>query len=420
MFPNGIGQPSPCLDEPGFAPGANTVCTDPFAEKITFPIRRPRLPPEAPLLPGYQVQTELGRGGMGVIFKAVHEGLGRPVALKLLQAGGPADHVQRFHAEALALARLRHPNIVRLYEAGTYRGAPYLCLEFVEGGSLDQRLAEGPIPPREAAALLETVARAVQAAHDQGILHRDLKPANILLTPDGTPKIIDFGLAKRLEIDESLTGGGIIMGTPRYMAPEQVRGDRRALGPATDLYALGVILYEMLTGRPPFAIGNLADLAHAAAREPLPPSHWRSGLPADLETICLTCLHKEPGRRYASAAALADDLRRFREDRPIRVRRAGRVERAWRWGRRNSLVAGLTAAVVLTLTATVYLHAEARQLRRDLDQYRRQLGLELSGHTTSASSPDSIPISTSKPCGIRDRRKVRIRPCMASESGASL
>jgi tetratricopeptide (TPR) repeat protein/predicted Ser/Thr protein kinase len=379
MLANPTAAPSPRL-EPAFTPGENTVCTDPFAEKATFPIRgsclQPAGTPQEVHIPGYEVQGELGRGGMGVIFKAVHQELGRPVALKLLQAGGPPEHVGRFQAEAEALTRLRHPNIVEIYEVGTHRGVPFLCLELVEGGSLDRRLAEEPLPPREAAALLETLARAVHAAHEQGILHRDLKPGNILLTRDGMPKVIDFGLAKRLEVEEDRTGAGIIVGTPRYMAPEQVRGDRQALGPATDVYALGVILYEILAGRTPFDINNLVDLAHTTARVPVPPSHWGRRLPADLETICLKCLQKEPGRRYARAADLAEDLRRFQEGRRIWARRASPAERAWQWCRRNPLVTGLAAAVVLTLTGTLYLHADARRLRQDLDECRGQLGAD--------------------------------------------
>ncbi len=304
-----------------------------------------------PAIPGYAVEAVLGRGGMGVVYRARHLRLNRPVALKMLLAGdyaGPADRA-RFLREAEAVAGLRHANIVQVYDVGDQDGRPYFTMEIVEGGSLAEKLAGGPQPAREAAALAAVLAEAVGAAHQGGILHRDLKPANVLLTADGTPKVSDFGLARRLESGERLTQSGAIVGTPSYMAPEQARGRTQALGPAVDVYALGAILYELLTGRPPFRGETAADtVMQVLSQEPVPPARLNPRVPRDLETICLKCLHKEPPRRYASAAALAEDLRRFLQDKAIAARPEGRLERVARGARRRpSLVVGLAAGVLL-------------------------------------------------------------------------
>ena len=275
---------------------------------------------ELPRIRGYEVQAVLGRGGMGVVYRARHLRLDRPVALKMLLAGSYAgqEERERFQREAEAVAGLRHANIVQLYDAGDLDGRPYFTMEFVEGGSLAQKIAGMPQPARPSAALVAQVAEAVQFAHQSGIVHRDLTPANILLATDGTPKVTDFGLARRLEGGSGLTLSGVPMGTPSYMAPEQARGEKGAVGPATDVYALGAILYEMLTGRPPFraetSTGTLQQVLHD---DPVPPSRLNPGVPRDLATICLKCLSKEPHRRYASAAALAEDLRRFLRGVPI-------------------------------------------------------------------------------------------------------
>jgi serine/threonine-protein kinase len=308
-------------------------------------------PPDLPKIPGYEVREVLGAGGMGIVYKARHQRLKRDVALKMLLAGPYArpQERERFLREAEAVAALRHANIVQVHDAGDFEGRPYFTMELVEGGSLAQRLAGTPRPPREAASLVATLAKAVEVAHRSGIVHRDLTPGNILLTADGTPKIADFGLARRLEGGVELTLSGVPVGTPSYMAPEQARGQRHAIGPATDVYALGAILYEMLTGRPPFrAETATATLLQVLAEDPQPPARVNPHVPRDLETICLKCLHKEPGGRYASARELADDLVRFLKDEPIRARPTGRWERSRRWLRqRPALVAGLAAALLL-------------------------------------------------------------------------
>jgi serine/threonine protein kinase len=295
--------------------------------------------PAPPALPGYEVLEEVGRGGMGVVYKARQLRLNRIVALKMILSAShaTADERIRFLTEAEAIAAVKHPGIVEVFDFGTHDGLPFFSLEFCEGGSLAERLAGDPLPLTEAARLVEEVARALQAAHQNGIVHRDLKPANVLLTAHGVPKIADFGL-----------GTGAILGTPSYMAPEQAAGRTREIGPATDLFALGAVLYECLTGRPPFqAETPLETILQVQTQEPAPPRRLRPGVPRDLETICLKCLHKEPRRRYVSASELADDLGRFLKDEPIRARPVGRLERLWRWCRRNPVMSGLIALVVL-------------------------------------------------------------------------
>jgi WD40 repeat protein len=298
---------------------------------------------------GYEILGELGRGGMGVVYKARHLQLDRIVALKMILAGGYASaaELDRFKDEARAIARLQHPNIVQIHDVGEHGGLPYFSLEYCPGGSLDKRLAGTPLPPQQAAALVEILARAMHAAHQLGVVHRDLKPANVLLAADGTAKVTDFGLAKRL--DESCrTATGEVMGTPSYMAPEQAVGQKEQVGPATDVYALGAILYECLTGRPPFkAATPLETLRQVVHDEAVPPRQLQSRTPRDLETITLKCLQKEASKRYTSAAELAKDLRHFQASEPIVARPAGRAERLWRWCRRNPGVAALTAAVAL-------------------------------------------------------------------------
>jgi serine/threonine-protein kinase len=305
-------------------PAGDTLGADPVE-------RRPR----PAVVGGYEVVGELGQGGMGVVYKARQVALNRPVALKMILTGAHAgvQERRRFRSEAEAVARLQHPNIVQVYEVGEENGCPYLALEYVEGGSLADRLAGAPLPAQLAAQLVATLARAVHFAHQQGVVHRDLKPANVLLTADGTPKIADFGLAKRLDPEPgpaaaSLTRTGSILGSPSYMAPEQAEGRPREVGPAADVYALGAILYELLTGRPPFQGGTLLDLLEQVrSQEPVPPGSLRPGLPPDLETICLKCLHKEPAGRYASARDLADDLDRYLRGEMIRARSVGVLDR---------------------------------------------------------------------------------------------
>jgi serine/threonine protein kinase len=338
------------------------------------------VPYDGPTVPGYEIVGELGRGGMGVVYRARQLGLERIVALKMVRTGirrGPKD-LARFRAEASALARVRHPNIVQIYDVGEAAGRPYFVLEFVSGGSLAQHLQGKPQFARPAAQLVETLARAIHAAHASGVIHRDLKPANILLEESGTkrgragrasslspdrssetpcfltPKITDFGVAKCAGDDGQApdlrgpTFTGEILGTPGYMAPEQAMVPRQPIGPAADIYALGAILYELLTGRPPFTGETpLATVAQVLHNEPVSVTRLQPGVPRDLETICLKCLRKEPGKRYGSALELAEDVQRFLRDEPIRARPVRAVEKLWRWVRRHPAPAGLLAAGLL-------------------------------------------------------------------------
>ena len=315
------------------------------------------VPPQAlPSLPGYELLGELGRGGMGVVYLARNTRLGRLCALKMISAGEFANPevAARFLAEATTVARLRHPHIVQIYHIGDHAGRPFFELEHVEGGSLAARLDGTPWPPRDAARLTETLSIAMQEAHRGGIVHRDLKPGNILMTAEGNPKIADFGLAKLLGGGSDLTGIESILGTPSYMSPEQASGHAKEVGPSCDVYALGAILYELLTGRPPFKGANIFEtVEQVKSTEPVAPSRLQPGLPRDLETICLTCLQKEPVRRYASAAALADDLQRYLAGEPIHARRSGMAEQAWKWCRRNptrALLTGVSGVLLITLT----------------------------------------------------------------------
>jgi WD40 repeat protein len=335
----------------------------------TSPPTQPRLAPSVasgvPCVPGYEMLGKLGQGGMGAVYKAHHMRLNRVVALKVVRDSPHArpEDLVRFRREAEMIARLQHANIVQIYDVGEYADGTYLALEYVDGPGLDRQVSGTPQPPRLTAQLVEALARAVHYAHGQGVIHRDLKPANVLLTSGGAPKITDFGLARHVALETGLTTAGAIMGTPSYMAPEQADGRLKDIGPHTDTYALGAILYECLTGRPPFRGATVLDtLAQVQEQDPVPPHRLLGSdsrtCPADLETICLKCLEKDPQRRYPSAADLADDLGRFLADRPIRARRASAMERLWRWGRRHPgwataalllllLAAGATAAAVM-------------------------------------------------------------------------
>jgi eukaryotic-like serine/threonine-protein kinase len=347
-----------------------------------------------PVIPGYEVLGVLGRGGMGVVYRAWQKGLNRSVAVKRVHAGAQAGAkvLARFRVEAEAVARLQHPNIVQVHEVGEHAGSPFLVLELVEGRSLAQSLAGTPRPARPAAELVETLALAIHCAHRQGVVHRDLTPANILLTADGRPKITDFGLAKLIIGGGDLrTQTGELLGTPSYMAPEQAASRHQAIGAATDIYALGAILYELLTGRPPFkAESALETLYQVVAHEPVAPSRLRPKLPRDLETICLKCLHKEPSHRYASAAALAEDLRRFLENRSIKARRSSVVERSHRWCRRNPAVASLGAASVLAMViGTAVSTWQMFRARRAESEMRSVLGF-VEHRVLSAARPDGL------------------------------
>jgi serine/threonine protein kinase len=327
--------------------------------------------PQLPVIPGYQVLGVIARGGMGVVYRARQLSLNRTVAIKMILAADQAgpEELARFQTEAEAVARLQHPNIVQIFEVGTHQGRPYLALEYIDGGSLAQHLAGQPQAPRRAAGLVETLARAMHTVHQCGIVHRDLKPANILLSvsreplasasaealadasrlDEAIPKISDFGLAKRLEA-ASLTQSGAVVGTPSYMAPEQAAGRTREIGPLADVYALGAILYEMITGRPPFRAETAGDtVLQVLSDDPVSPVRFQPKMPRDLETICLKCLHKIPSHRYVSAEALAEDLRRFLAGEPIQARPVGLWERGLKWARRRPAVAALLAVASVVL-----------------------------------------------------------------------
>ena len=352
-----------------------------------------------PAVPGYEITGMLGRGGMGVVFKARHLALQRIVALKMLRnwARAGEEELVRFRTEADVIARLQHPNIVQIYDVGEVAGRPYFALEYVAGGSLAQYLNGTPQSARLASQFVEVLARAVQAAHANGIVHRDLKPANILLVPaqqsaagaldttrgpnalaaDGgllkaVPKIADFGVAKcvngdwEAQLHRSLTVTGDVLGTPSYMAPEQAAPKGPPVGPAADIYALGAILYELLTGRPPFKgetpLDTVLQVLHS---EPVSVTHLQPNVPRDLETICLKCLRKEPRHRYQSASELAADVQSFLRGGPIKARPRGTVEKAWRWIREHPLPSGLVAAGVLTpIVALVTLSLLSARLVR--------------------------------------------------------
>ena len=321
-----------------------------------------------PLIPGYEIIRVIDQGGMGVVYEAKQTALGRRVAVKMISGVrlGPTQ-VNRFRAEALAAAQVQHPNLVQIFDVNQVNGRPFFSMEFVDGGDLAQNVSRARLSPARAAEVVETLARAIHTAHERGIVHRDLKPSNVMLTADGIPKITDFGLAKRLDDDTGHTRTGEILGTPSYMAPEQAAGKKDAIGPATDVYALGAILYELLAGRPPFKGDNPLDsLRLLTTTEAVPPSKLRQ-VPPELEAISLKCLEKEPGRRYASAFALADDLRRFLDGHPVTARRIGRVGRVWKWIRRHPQESALVVALAVLACLPVYFllgqYREQRQIR---------------------------------------------------------
>jgi serine/threonine protein kinase len=343
------------------------------------------LPGEAPKIPGFVIERELGRGSMGVVYLARQPNLGRLVALKVVRSGpaaGSRDYA-RWLREGRAFSLVRHENVVRLYDVGESGGWLYLVLEYIPGGTLHDRL-DVPYAARDAARLLEAIAGAVAAIHRAGLLHLDLKPSNVLLDgPPGeraTPRVGDFGLAYCWD-DPDATANAVgpigPIGTPRYMAPEQLGAGRDRLAPAADVYGLGALLYHVVTGRPPFVAPSLAEtLEQVRRQEPVPPRRLNPAIPRDLETICLRCLRKEPGQRYPAAQAVADDLRRFLDGRPIAARPASPAEKAWRWCRRRPAVAALAAALAITLVGgflgmfRLWRQAEAAQARDEADFHR--------------------------------------------------
>jgi serine/threonine protein kinase/tetratricopeptide (TPR) repeat protein len=362
--------------------------------------------PDLPAIAGYEILGELGRGGVGVVYKARQLNPRRLVALKTLRAGERAtpDQVVRFGVESQTVARLQHPNIVQIYEVGVHQERPYFAMEFVDGGSLQERSAGRPQPPGEAAALVETLALAIHHAHERGVVHRDLKPANILLLESqepraesrepkgkkqaasgplaldsrlstlGFPKIADFGLARLMDTDLRLTQTGVAAGTPNYMSPEQASGQSLAIGPPADVWALGAILYELLTGWPPFmAATPLEVLRQVTDSDPVSPSVLVPGVPRDLETICLKCLRKEPAKRYSSAQTLAEDLGRFQDGRPVRARPLGPLGRSARWCRRNPFLAAALGVVAATVVVAFLWINGARRAAQTLAEDKDRL-----------------------------------------------
>ncbi len=392
------GKDDKTTPTPDIQPGTLSPCPAPF-----------------PVIANYEILGELGRGGMGVIYKARQVGLDRLVALKMILAGPYAERrdLVRFRQEAEAVARLQHPNIIQIYDIGESNGCPFLALEFVEGHTLADLLRGAPQPHRLTARLVEILARAMHYAHQRNILHRDLKPANVLMANsdqpstandhslepsdllgencllNANPKITDFGLAKRLDETENSTQTGVVVGTPSYMAPEQAASTGAPVGPAADVYALGAILYELLTGRPPFrGPTSLETVIQVLHEDPVRPSYLRPGLPGDLETICLKCLAKEPAKRYASAEDLADDMHRFRKGQPIKARPIGPLHRAWKWARHRpmsaSLIVGIVLVTVLGFAAVTWEWRAARLARDNMEiqreeavKARQQAGLSL-------------------------------------------
>ncbi|HYV39685.1 MAG TPA: protein kinase, partial [Gemmataceae bacterium] len=321
-----------------------------------------------PKLPRYETLELLGHGGMGVVYKARDLQLSRLVALKMIRDNSLADpgDIARFQAEAETVARLNHPNIIQIFDVGNHEGTHYLALEYAEGGSLDKKLNGKPRSPKQSAESVQTLAAAVHQAHLNGVVHRDLKPANVLVSKGWVLKISDFGLARNIGASIH-SGSNHLVGTPNYMAPEQATGIGKAVGPATDIYALGAILYELLTGRPPFVgVSTLDTLYQVVHDNPVPPRAMHGNIPPDLETICLKCLRKDPVSRYESAKHFADDLERFRLGKPIQARPVGKTEKLVLWARRKPAVAALMGALATVLllasitTTVLWLIASAR------------------------------------------------------------
>lgn len=327
--------------------------SDPTEETIDAPQTvNPLVSNESARIYHYELLSELGKGGMGIVYKALHTQLKRTVALKMIKAGAGAEQAQldRFRAEARAVAQINHPNIVQIFEVGEYDGMPFIALEYVEGGNLGNYTKGEPQSAEESARIVEKLALAIHDAHLRGLVHRDLKPANILMSPGGIPKITDFGLVKQMNDDSGQTQSGAIVGTPSFMAPEQASGETEKTSPLIDVYALGAILYDLLTGRPPFKGTSVVEtLDQVRNKEAVAVRQLQPSCPRDLETICLKCLEKEPARRYQSAEALAEDLRRYLDHRPIKARPVSNGEKFAKLCRRNPVTTGLVAVTILAL-----------------------------------------------------------------------
>jgi hypothetical protein len=343
----------------------------------------------------YEIIGELGRGGMGVVYRARQTTLNRIVGLKMLTGHYGPDELTRFRAEAETAAGLHHTNIIQIYEVGEMEGAPFYAMEYVESGSLADRLRSGPIEDRQAAQLLISVARALHFAHRNGVVHRDMKPANILLDPEGVPKVADFGIAKRLTANSALTLSGAVIGTPTYMAPEQAKGTSRDVGAPADIYSLGAILYEMLSGRPPFLPedSETALTVRVITEDAVSPAFYQPGIPRDLETICLKCLEKEPRDRYESAAAFAEDLRRYLDDESIMARPPTTVVRTIKWIRRHPWrFVSRTALAAAVIAGAVWLY--------DWEFYRRP-------HIEYASTVDFVDGGLDSVAGLTKEQAER-------------
>jgi len=392
LFPSLAGQPQPGAAAPQNAPAP--------------------LDSLEPVIPGYEILGELGRGGMGVVYKARQVGLDRAVALKMIRMAEGADGSDRarFFDEAAAVARMIHPNIVQIYEVGEHGGRPYFSLEYVEGGTLSRKTAGVAQPPQRAAEWILTLAQAMHYAHTRNIAHLDLKPANILVTPEGVLKIADFGLARRLDTDADGAADVGVSGTPGYMAPEQLGTEDEPVGPPADIHALGAVLYQLLTGRPPYMGATVADtLDQLIHFDPTPPSRLQSGIPRDLEIICLKCLRKSPMRRYKDASALADDLRLFLEGEPIKSRPVSRFERSVRWCKRNPAAAGITAAVILGLVSALWhLSRLSEQLVRSTARDSAAQESEMLDAVNAIYASEVI--DRVKPHGIQVRADYRDKP----------